>query len=81
MKRVLQSIVLLLSVLMLPASALAQNIYGDVNSDLEVNIADVNVVIDVILNDVPNAAADVNKDSEINIADVNAIIDIILNGG
>ena len=81
MKRILKSFVLLLGVLMLPAPALAQNIYGDVNSDLEVNIADVNVVIDVILNDVPNAAADVNKDSEINIADVNAIIDIILNGG
>ena len=66
---------------MLPASAFAQNIYGDVNGDLEVNIADVNVVINVILNDVTNVAADVNKDSEINIADVNAIIDIILNGG
>lgn len=81
MKKVLQSIVLLLGVLMLPASALAQNIYGDVNGDLEVNIADVNVVINVILKDVNNEAADVNKDSEINIADVNAIIDIILNGG
>jgi len=81
MKRVLQSIVLLLSVLMLPASALAQNIYGDVNGDYEVNIADVNVVIDVILSDVNNPNADVNGDGEINIADINAIIDIILNGG
>ena len=81
MKRVLQSIVLLLSVLMLPASALAQNIYGDVNGDYEVNIADVNVVIDVILSDVNNPNADVNGDGEINIADINAIIDIILGGG
>ena len=54
---------------------------GDVNGDREVNIADVNAVIDMILdgND-DNTAADVNGDGEINIADVNAIIDIILSG-
>ena len=54
---------------------------GDVNGDLEVNIADVNVVINMILGgngSIP--AADVNGDGEINIADVNALIDIILNG-
>ncbi len=53
---------------------------GDVNGDREVNIADVNVVINMILggND-DNTAADVNGDGEINIADVNAIINIILN--
>jgi len=54
---------------------------GDVNSDLEVNIADVNAVIDVILSDANNPAADVNGDGEINIADINAVIDIILGGG
>jgi hypothetical protein len=54
---------------------------GDVNGDREVNIADVNAVIDMILdgND-DNTAVDVNGDGEINIADVNAIIDIILSG-
>ena len=53
---------------------------GDVNGDREVNIADVNAVINIILsgND-DNTAADVNGDGEINIADVNAIINIILN--
>jgi len=54
---------------------------GDVNGDLEVNIADVNAVINMILGgngSIP--AADVNGDGEINIADVNALIDIILNG-
>ena len=53
---------------------------GDVNGDREVNIADVNAVINIILsgND-DNTAADVNGDGEINIADVNAVIDIILN--
>ena len=54
---------------------------GDVNNDGEVNIADVNAVIDVILGGGNNASADVNKDGEINIADVNAIIVIILGGG
>ena len=54
---------------------------GDVNRDLEVNIADVNVAIDIILggND-DTIAADVNGDLEINIADINALINIILSG-
>ena len=56
---------------------------GDVNGDGEVNIADVNVAIKIILGDTPAAdvmrRADVNDDTEINIADVNAIIKLILN--
>ena len=51
---------------------------GDVNGDSEVNIADINAVIAVILGGDSNTAADVNGDSEINIADINAVIDIIL---
>ena len=54
---------------------------GDVNRDLEVNIADVNAVINMILcGNASSAAADVNSDGEINIADVNALINIILSG-
>ena len=53
-------------------------ITGDVNGDGEVNIADVNAVIDMILGS-PAENGDVNGDGEVNIADVNAIIDIILN--
>ena len=53
---------------------------GDVNSDGEVNIADVNAIIDMILTGTVDPAGDVNGDSEVNIADVNAVIDIILNG-
>ena len=54
---------------------------GDVNRDLEVNIADVNAVINMILcGNTSSAAADVNGDGEINIADVNALINIILSG-
>lgn len=51
---------------------------GDVNGDGEVNIADVNAVIDMILSGVNGENGDVNGDIEVNIADVNAIIDIIL---
>ena len=55
---------------------------GDVNGDGEVNIADVNALIDIILGGSADhdtmQRADVNRDSEINIGDVNALIDIIL---
>ena len=51
---------------------------GDVNKDGEVNIADVNSVIDMILGGKPLPEGDVNGDGEVNIADVNALIDIIL---
>lgn len=51
---------------------------GDVNGDGEINIADVNAIIDIILSGKSNYLGDVNKDGEVNIADVNAVIDIIL---
>lgn len=55
--------------------------HGDVNGDGEVNIADINALIDIILSGglTDNPRADVNGDGEVNIADVNALIDIILN--
>ena len=56
------------------------DVKGDVNGDGEVNIADVNAIINVILGDGSNAFADVNADGEINIADVNVVINIILGG-
>ena len=56
-----------------------ERMQGDVNGDGEINIADVNAVIDIILTGVgPTGAADVNGDGEVNIADVNAVIDLIL---
>jgi len=55
---------------------------GDVNGDGEVNIADINALIDIILGTTADvgttARADVNNDGEVNIADVNVLIDIIL---
>ena len=56
---------------------------GDVNHDGEVNIADANSVIDVVVMG-GNAGhtrapeVDMNGDGEVNIADVNAIIDLII---
>ena len=55
-----------------------QPLTGDVNGDGEVNIADINTVIDMILSGNLSLAGDVNGDGEVNIADVNALIDMIL---
>lgn len=52
---------------------------GDVNGDGEVNIADINAIIDMILSGRSDATGDVNGDGEVNIADINAVIDLILN--
>ena len=54
------------------------SIKGDVNGDGEVNIADINALISMILSGQPTSSGDVNEDDEVNIADVNAVIDIIL---
>ena len=53
----------------------------DVNLDGEINIADVNAALDIILNgdNSDNLDIDVNNDREGNIADINAIIDNIIN--
>ena len=51
---------------------------GDVNLDGEVNIADVNAVINLILAGIHATPGDVNGDGEVNIADINALIDLIL---
>ena len=57
---------------------------GDVNGDGEINIADVNAVIDIIMGGFANYdkkhRSDANYDGEINIADVNTIIHYILGG-
>ena len=61
-----------------PDAELPQFGPADVNCDGEVNIADVNAVIEVILTGTITYSADVNLDGEVNIADVNAVIDVIL---
>ena len=53
---------------------------GDVNGDGEITIADINALIDIILNDGTSPNADVNGDGEVNVADINKLIDMILSG-
>ena len=60
-----------------PVTSAAQGYRYDVNRDGEINIADVNSIISVILDDACDAAADVNGDGEMNIGDINALIDNI----
>ena len=56
---------------------------GDVNGDGEVNVADINAIVSIILgkpaDDGTMRRADVNGDGEINIADINMVVTIILN--
>ncbi len=52
---------------------------GDVNGDGEVNIADINTLIDAILQGkAPVSEMDVNSDGEVTLADVNRLLDHIL---
>ena len=51
---------------------------GDVNDDKEVNVADVNRMLDIIMSGENLPEGDVNGDGEINVADIDAIISIIL---
>lgn len=57
-------------------------ITGDVNGDGKVDVADINSVINIILeNEQPDSFAgnpDVNNDGKVDVADINAIINIIL---
>ena len=59
-----------------------QSVTGDANNDGEVNIADINTIIDIILggnvSDDILISADVNNDGEVNISDVSLVIDVIL---
>ena len=58
----------------------SSNIVGDVNADGDVNIADINAVVNVVLGGPFDNKCDVNEDGDINIADINYLIDIILRG-
>ena len=55
---------------------------GDVNNDGKVDVADINCIIDVILENVDasqfEGRADVNGDGKVDVADINEVIDIIL---
>lgn len=48
------------------------------SADGEINIADLNYLINLVLNDMYDDCYDVNSDGELNLSDVNALIDVIL---
>lgn len=73
--RIFRYIYLTLALVAISANAAVK---GDVNTDGEVNIGDVNAIIGMILNGTEELIADVTNDGEVNIADVNAVIAIIL---
>ncbi len=50
----------------------------DVNGDGNVNVADVNYVLKLIMNEQYESKADVNADNAVNVADVNVILNYIL---
>ncbi len=52
---------------------------GDVNGDGEVNVADVNALVGMILSGDLQTAGDVNGDGEVTVSDVNSLIEMILN--
>ncbi len=80
-KRLIAPLTLLMLAWIMPLDAFAANTTGDINNDSEVNIADVNAVINIILSGESDLSGDVNGDGEVNIADINAVIAIILGGG
>lgn len=55
---------------------------GDVNGDGKIDVADINILIDIILNlddaSKYSGRADVNGDTKVDVADINQIIDMIL---
>ena len=68
----------------LPISANAGAVIGDVNGDGKVSIADVAALIDYLLRSAENedmyVYGDVNNDNVVNIGDVSSLIDILLAG-
>lgn len=65
-------------VVTLPTPA-PEKLKGDVNGDGIIDVADINIVIEMILRLYPNdSIADMNGDGDIDTADINAMINIIL---
>ena len=56
------------------------DLHGDVNSDDEITVADINALLDALPTSEVTTRLDINGDGEVNIADVNALIDMILSG-
>ena len=61
-----------------PEEPIDPELKGDVNGDGEITVADVNAIINIIINNTGNMKGDVNGDGEITVADINTVIGIIL---
>lgn len=59
-------------------NAPAELILGDVNGNGEIDVADVNEVVNVILGRSDNELADINGDGKVDVSDINALINILL---
>ncbi len=58
---------------------MGEGVTGDATGDSQVDIADVNAVINVMLGKAaPTNAADVTGDGQVDIADVNSVINLML---
>ena len=78
MKKFYLKTMALVACLLLGLSATAQ-VQGDLTGDGNVDIADVNAVINMMLGKTAQTAAgDVTGDNNVDIADVNAVINIML---
>jgi len=55
----------------------SDNVYGDVNGDGAVNVADISAVITVMAEGGYRKEADVNGDGAVNVADISAVISIM----
>ena len=53
--------------------------YGDINSDGQINVIDVVLLVSNILDDTVNENGDMNQDGSLNVIDVVLLVDIILN--
>ena len=53
--------------------------YGDINSDGQINVIDVVLLVSNILDDTVNENGDMNQDGSLNVLDVVLLVDIILN--
>ena len=78
MKKFYLKTMALVACLLLGLSATAQ-VQGDLTGDGNVDIADVNAVINMMLGKTElRSAADINNDGNVDVSDVNAVINIML---
>ena len=61
-----------------PTFSDSSSILGDINSDGNINVQDIIILVNIILSSESNSQADVNSDGNIDILDVVVIINIIL---